>query len=342
MHVVYSDSHLLHTPETELHRGEVVPSFENPTRVDYILQRLKEVGFPECQTPPECDLTSVQQVHTPDYLAFLETAWAEWQKAGLKGSVVPGNFPARRMSTRRPRYIDGLVGYYALANETTITSGTWAAALSACASAQEAQRLVAQGARSAFALCRPPGHHASRDQFGGYCFLNNAAVAAQQFRNSGAERVAILDIDFHHGNGTQDIFYERADVLVASLHGQPEEAFPYFSGYADERGKGLGLGATANFPLPPGTDYAAWAEALDAALVQIEAFGAEALVVSLGVDTFKEDPISLFQLESEDYLRCGARLGQLKRPTVWVMEGGYAVDAIGVNVVNVLQGFEES
>ncbi len=342
MRVVYSESHLLHVPETELHRGEIVPCFENPTRVEYILQRLQEVGFSDVVEPPACDRTSLQQVHAPDYLEFLETAWDQWQAAGLKGSVVPGNIPARRMSTRRPRYIDGQVGYYALANETTLTSGTWAAALSSCASAQEAQRLVEQGERAAFALCRPPGHHAALDLFGGYCFLNNAAVAAQQFRNAGAERVAVLDIDFHHGNGTQDIFYERADVLVASLHGQPEEAFPYFSGYADELGKGPGLGTTANFPLPRGTTFERWMHALEAALEQLVAFGPEALVVSLGVDTFQEDPISFFRLASEDYIRCGERLGQLKWPTVFVLEGGYAVDAIGVNVVNVLQGFEEA
>jgi acetoin utilization deacetylase AcuC-like enzyme len=242
--------------------------------------------------------------------------------------------------SRPPRNIDGKVGYYALANETAMTRGTWEAALSSAASAQAAQRHVAGGASAAFALCRPPGHHATADMFGGYCFINNVALVAEAFRAQGAGRVAVLDIDFHHGNGTQDIFYGRGDVFFASIHGAPEDAFPYFLGYADETGAGKGEDANVNYPFPPGTAYGHWAEALDDALARIRAWGAEALVVSLGVDAYKDDPISFFRLDSPDFMDAGRRIGGLKLPTVFCMEGGYAIEAVGINAVNVLEGFE--
>ncbi|MGO9717117.1 MAG: histone deacetylase family protein, partial [Steroidobacteraceae bacterium] len=198
------------------------------------------------------------------------------------------------------------------------------------------------GARAAFALCRPPGHHAARDLYGGYCFLNNAAIAAQYLRDQGAARIAILDVDFHHGNGTQDIFYDRADVLYVSLHGDPAEAFPYFSGYADETGAGAGQGYNLNLPLPRATEFAAWAGALDSALARVRSFGADALVVSLGVDTFAGDPISFFRLQSADFAAYGRMIGGCKLPTLFVFEGGYAVAEVGVNAVNVLSGFKDA
>jgi acetoin utilization deacetylase AcuC-like enzyme len=253
--------------------------------------------------------------------------------------MIPSGFPARRMQLRVPNNIDGKAGYYALATETAITGGTWTAAQSSAAVAQTAQRMVAGGERAAFALCRPPGHHAAIDMYGGYCFLNNAAIAAQMFLDRGAKRVAVLDIDFHHGNGTQDIFYRRRDVLFASLHGRPEDAYPYFLGYADEKGEGDGEGSNLNYPMPSGTNYEVWGGALEDACKRIAAYAPEALVVSLGVDAFKDDPISFFKLESEDFTRGGARIEKLKLPTLFVMEGGYNIEAIGINTVNVLEGF---
>ncbi|MCL4154186.1 UNVERIFIED_CONTAM: hypothetical protein GTU68_039968 [Idotea baltica] len=244
------------------------------------------------------------------------------------------------MQQRVPHYIDGKLGYYALAIETTITSGTWKAACSSAACAQSAQKLISQqGESSAFALCRPPGHHAAIDLYGGYCFLNNAAIAAQGFLNDGATRVAVLDVDFHHGNGTQDIFFERDDVLFLSIHGDPVHAFPHFLGYADETGKAAGQGYNFNYPLPPDTPYAQWNEALIDSIVQLRKFKPEAVVVSLGVDTFKKDPISFFKLESEDFTHYGEQLGALGLPTLFVMEGGYAVEELGVNTANVIEGF---
>jgi acetoin utilization deacetylase AcuC-like enzyme len=340
MRTYFSEDHRLHFPQAELHGGQFVTPFERPSRVEYVLRRLKERGLGEVVAPDGVDLDPVRRVHDAGYLAFLETGWEEWKAAGFAGEMIATGFPARRMpGIRPPRNIDGRLGYYALAAETAITGGTWAAAKSSCASAQAAQRAVAGGARAAFGLCRPPGHHAAADMFGGYCFLNNAAVVAEMFRMDGAARIAVLDVDFHHGNGTQDILWRRGDVFFASLHGHPEDAYPYFIGYADEVGEGAGEGATANYPMRPGTPYAEWSAALDDALGRIRGFGAEALVVSLGVDAFKLDPISFFRLESDDFTDCGRRIAGLGLPTVFLMEGGYAIEAVGVNTVNVLEGF---
>jgi acetoin utilization deacetylase AcuC-like enzyme len=201
---------------------------------------------------------------------------------------------------------------------------------------------VAGGARAAFALCRPPGHHATFDQYGGYCFLNNAAVAADMFRESGAARVAVLDIDFHSGNGTQDIFYRRGRRDLRVDPRGPAGQLPYFAGFADETGEGEGEGTTINVPLPPGTGYAPWAEALDGVIGRIRNWGAEALVVSLGVDAYKDDPISFFKLDSPDFTDAGRRIGRMGLPTVFCMEGGYAIEQVGVNTVNVLEGFEDA
>jgi acetoin utilization deacetylase AcuC-like enzyme len=343
MRIFYSEDHRLHFPQAELSEGQFVTPYERPSRVEYILRRLKDRGHADIVAPGAPDMAPIFALHGAGYLAFLETAFAEWKAAGYAGEVIAANYPARRMNaTRPPRHIDGKAGFYALASETAITGGTWAAALSSAASAQAAARAVAAGARGAFALCRPPGHHAARDLFGGYCFLNNAAIAAQMLRDAGAARVAVLDVDFHHGNGTQDIFYDRGDVFFASIHGAPEDCFPYFLGYADETGQGAGEGANANFPLPPGTGYDIWAQALDAALARIAAHGAEALVVSLGVDAFVGDPISAFRLESADFMDMGRRIAGAALPTVFCMEGGYAIEAVGVNTVNVLEGFEDA
>lgn len=341
MRVIHAKTHRLHAPEGELSGGWLVPPFETPSRVARILDRLRERGMSEIVAPDPFDEALLVTIHDPDYLGFLATAWEAWKAAGMAGDVIAANIPARGMHVDRvPRGIDGRVGYYAHAAETAITRGTWEAALGSASCARTAQREVSAGARSVFALCRPPGHHATRDQYGGYCFLNNAALAAQGLRRDGAARVAVLDIDFHHGNGTQAIFYEREDVFVASLHGAPEEAYPFFIGYADERGRGAGEGANLNLPMPRGTGFDRWSEALDHAAGAIRVHGAEALVVSLGVDAYHEDPISFFGLSSDDFLEAGRRIGRMGLPTVFCLEGGYALEAVGRNVVNVLEGFE--
>ncbi len=343
MKTFFSEEHRRHFPQAELSGGQFVTPYERPSRVEYVLARLKDRGLTDIADPGAPDMAAIHAMCAPDYLEFLENAWSEWKAEGMAGEIIAACFPARRMQmSRPPRNIDGKVGYYALASETAITGGTWAAALSSAASAQAAQAHVAAGATSAFALCRPPGHHATADMYGGYCFINNAALVAEAFRRDGAGKVAILDIDFHHGNGTQDIFFGRGDVFFASLHGAPEDAFPYFLGFADETGSGDGAGANANYPMLPGTGYRLWSEALDDAISRIRRFGAEALIVSLGVDAYKDDPISFFKLDSPDFMDAGRRIGKLGLPTVFCMEGGYAIEAVGINAVNVLEGYEDA
>ena len=341
MRVFHSEAHRLHFPQGELAGGELVTPFERPSRVEYVLRRLRERGFPAPDDPGPVDMGPVAAIHDAGYLDFLRTAWANWTAEGFRGEIIATNVPARGMHLDRiPRGIEGRVGYYAHASETAITAGTWEAARAAAACAQAATREVLGGARAAFALCRPPGHHATRDQFGGYCFLNSAAVAARMLRDGGAARAAVLDVDFHHGNGTQNIFYDDPTVLFASIHGDPRDAYPHYLGYADETGHGAGEGTNLNLPLPPGTPYADWAEALETALARIRRFGAEALVLSLGVDAYREDPISFFRLDSDDFLDMGHRIGRLALPTVICFEGGYAIEQVGVNAVNVLEGLE--
>jgi acetoin utilization deacetylase AcuC-like enzyme len=342
MITVFSSDHLLRSPRTELYGGELVRPHESPERAQIVLERVQSQGLGKVIGPAAFGMEPILRVHDKHYVEFLGTAWSEWVAAGNRGEAIPDCWPARRMTQRLPNNITGKLGYYAMAGETSISQGTWEAARAAAQVALTGAALVKDGARAAFALCRPPGHHAARDLYGGYCFLNNAALAAQWLRDAGAARVAILDVDFHHGNGTQDIFYDRPDVLYVSLHGDPAEAFPYFSGYADETGSAAGAGFTMNLPLPAGTEFAAWQNALRAALLRIADFRADALVVSLGVDTFAEDPISFFRLQSADFRAYGRMIGACGAPTLFVLEGGYAVGEIGVNVVNVLSGFESA
>jgi acetoin utilization deacetylase AcuC-like enzyme len=339
MITVYSEKHLLRNPRTELYGGELVAPHECAQRAEFVLDRVKATGLGDIIAPSQFGLEPVVRVHDAEFVEFLRSAWTEWLAAGNRGEAIPDCWPARRMAVRRPNSITGKLGYYAMAAETSISAGSWEAACASADVALTAAARLATGERGAFALCRPPGHHAARDLYGGYCFLNNAAIAAQYLRDHGNERVAILDVDFHHGNGTQDIFYARSDVLYCSIHGDPLDAFPYFAGYADEIGSGEGTGYNLNLPLPRGTDFRVWRAALETALARIVKFAPGALVVSLGVDTFENDPISFFKLKTDDFVRYGRLISALGLPTLFVLEGGYAVAEIGVNAVNVLQEF---
>ncbi len=245
------------------------------------------------------------------------------------------------MVQRRPHSITGKLGYYAMAAETSISLGTWEAACAAADVALTAALKIKQGGRAAFALCRPPGHHAARDLYGGYCFLNNAAIAAQYLRGRGRGAPSPYSTSISITAMERRTFSMIGrDVLYVSLHGDPADAFPYFSGYADEIGTGAGAGYTLNLPMPRGTAFGAWQQALQAALLRIGNFRADALIVSLGVDTFEHDPISFFRLRSEDFSAYGRMIAGCALPTLFVLEGGYAVKEIGINVVNVLSGFE--
>lgn len=339
MQIVHSPLHLRHDGGMELHRGELVPCYETPARAEYIREALVDAGH-VLVAPREFGMEALSAVHDPAFVEFLRTAYARWQDEGRGGFMLPSGFPARGLRRDRvPAGINGAMGYYAFDAGTPIVAGTWEAAFAAAQCAMTAAALVADGDPAAYALCRPPGHHAGRSVYGGYCFLNNAALAAQQLRELGFGKVALVDVDYHHGNGTQDIFWERDDVLFVSIHGTPDTEYPYFLGYPDERGAGAGAGYTLNLPLPRGADWDSYAIALDTALQAISDFGADALVVSLGVDIYEGDPISAFKLGQDRFPQIGARLAGLGLPTALVQEGGYAVKEIGTNVAGVLGAF---
>jgi len=339
----YNPHHALHQGQFEMYRGALVPCHEVPARADHVLVELKRRQLGEVRAPHPFGAEALASVHAPRYLAFLETAWTQWvalDPANAARDALPGVWPTRSFRTDlEPDNFAARMGLYSFDAGTPLTSGTWVASRTGAECALSAAQHLVDGGRAAFALSRPPGHHAGADFFGGYCFLNNAALAAQHLRNHGVERVAVLDVDYHHGNGTQAIFYDSPDVFFASLHGDPRTEYPFFLGYADETGQGAGAGANLNLPLPRGTSYLQWSAALEVALASIGRFGAQALVVSLGVDTFALDPISGFALQSDDYLRMGERIAKFGLPTALVFEGGYAVDAVGVNAVNVVQAF---
>ena len=343
MRTVYSEDHRFQDGKSELIDGKLQPCFEMPKRAEYIIERVRAVKLGEVVGCEDFGSAPLERIHTGPFLRFLETAWDAWVEAHGEYDALPLIWPTRGLRTdREPEAIDGKLSYFSLDAGTPITAGTWRAAAAAANVALTGQKMVADGEPAVFSLCRPPGHHASQDVYGGYCFLNNAAIAAQAFLDGGAGRVAILDVDYHHGNGTQRIFYERSDVLFASLHGHPQQEYPYFLGYRDETGAGAGAGFNHNYPLSWGSDFELYEAALDDACAKIEADGPDVLVVSLGVDTFEKDPISQFKLKTEDYPRIGARIAALGRPTLFVMEGGYAIEEIGVNAVKVLSGFEEA
>lgn len=352
MKTIYSDRHRLHHGKTELTDGQLLPCFEMPSRADIVLARVQALGLGAVLAPTAFGLGPVKRVHRSDFVDFLGTAWAEWAATGRTHDALPLAWPVRGMRTDRiPLDIDGKLGYYSMDAGVPITAGTWTAVQDSADVALTGAQLLSGGVeKAAFALCRPPGHHAAHDYMGGYCYLNNAAIATQYLLDNGCKRVAVLDVDYHHGNGTQSIFYSRSDVLFASLHGDPQVEYPSFLGYADELGEGAGLGFNHNYPLPHGTDWAHYAPALAHACEKIAAYAPDALVVSLGVDTFENDPISQFLLKNDDYLRLGEVIGKLARhssngqrlPVLFAFEGGYAVDDIGINTVNVLTGFESA
>ncbi|OOG39429.1 histone deacetylase family protein [Polaromonas sp. A23] len=344
MIALFSDTHELHAPAFEFFRGERVPCFETPARAAFVKKSLQQAGHALRQ--PHVDSRAVlAQIHSARYLAFLENAWSDWLalapgNAGLQ--PFPSVWPVRTLrSDREPANFVARLGLYSMDNGSPLSAGTWAAAKAGADAAASAAALLGEGARAVFCCSRPPGHHAGADFMGGYCFLNNAAVAAQALRNSGRARVAVLDVDYHHGNGTQSIFYDRSDVLFVSLHGDPHTEYPFYLGHADETGEGAGLGFNLNLPLAAGSSAGAWFDALEQGCLRISQFGAEALVVSLGLDTFEDDPISTFALKLADFRRLGQKLAALGLPTVFVLEGGYAAEALGTNAVEVLDGFDQ-
>jgi acetoin utilization deacetylase AcuC-like enzyme len=344
MKTVYTEDHRHQDGKVELIDGKFVPPFEMPRRAQIVIDRVKAKKLGPIVAPKEFGLEPIRRVHDKGFVEFLRTAWDEWVLAHGAYDALPLVWHTRgfRKKPPLPEAIDGKLSYYAIDAGTPITAGTWRAVSAAANVALTGVEMVEAGERAAFSLCRPPGHHAGSDFYGGYCFLNNAAIAAQAFRDKGAKRVAILDVDYHHGNGTQEMFYGRADVLTISIHADPRQEYPYFLGFADETGKGKGEGFHLNLPLRWGSAWDRYEGALQTAMKRIRKYGPDVIVVSLGLDTFKEDPISKFKLDHKDYLRMGAMIAGAGKPTLFIMEGGYAVDALGVNTVNVLTGFAQA
>lgn len=348
----FSPDHRQHAPEFEIFRGDRVAAFEKPARADIVGQRLAARGH-RLRPPGTDSRPFLAQVHTARYLRFLENAWRDWvalDPANARLQPFPSVWPVRTLrSDMEPANFTARLGLYSMDNGCPVVEGTWQAAkiaadaaASAADAAASAAGLLLSGEQAVFCCTRPPGHHAGADFMGGYCFLNNAAVSAQALIAGGMPRIALLDVDYHHGNGTQSIFYSRSDVLFVSIHGDPMSEYPFYLGHAGECGEGAGEGFNLNLPLPAGSSADKWFAALETACARIARHHADALVVSLGLDTFAGDPISTFMLQPDDFTRLGWRLARLRLPVVFVLEGGYAAEELGMNAVNVLEGFEQA
>ena len=322
-----------HAPAEEFGREGLIPYPECPRRYDVIQAALQSVGWTSFVAATDHDDGLLSAVHDADYIAFLRGAYTSWIAAGGVGDLVASVFSGS--DGRAPTNTAAATGFYGF-DTTPLTAGTWAATRAAAHAALTAADQVAAGDSTAYALCRPPGHHASRNRFGGYCYLNHAALAAQSLAATGS--VAIVDIDYHHGNGTQDIFFARRDVLTISLHGHPGFAYPYFSGFANETGIGAGADFNLNIPLPENTTPAQYGVALERALKRITRFRPSYLLVAAGFDTAKGDPTGSWQHQRADFSRIGAVIGALGLPTLVVQEGGYRVRTLGQNARAFFEG----
>jgi len=342
--VVYTLRHRHHHPRAEVEGGAIQEPFEHPGRAEIIRAALADDDTFELIAPDDWGTAPIEAVHHPGLVEFLETAWDLYQEVnGPTHDVVPDVFAMAGLRdgmepAHEPSAIGARLGWWCYETTTPLTQGTYDAARSSVDVALTAAAAVVGGDRVAYGLCRPPGHHASRSLYGGYCFFNNAAVVANHLATTLDAKVAVVDVDYHHGNGTQQIFYERGDVQFVSLHGDPKRAYPYLTGHRDERGAAAGAGATSNFPLPARTDDDAYLAALAAACADVSAFGAELVVVSLGLDTYYDDPISDLALTPDGFEACGSLVGELGLPTVVLQEGGYATEELGENVRRWLTG----
>lgn len=338
MKTFYSPAHLAHAPREEFEAGRMTPAVEIPQRAEAVRARIEARRLGPILPPAEFGNEPVLRVHDPAFVQFLGVAYDEWQALHPGLDAIPSAWPARTLRERREGSIASRLGTYVFDTGTPLTKGSWPAACAAVNTALSAANAIRHGESSVFALTRPPGHHAAQDLFGGYCYLNNIAIAAQWLSDAGL-RCAILDVDYHHGNGTQSIFYARRDVLFVSVHADPAFAYPNFLGFADEPGAFAGEGFNLNLPLPEGTDWPRYREALTAGLRRIGDFAPDIVLVSLGLDTFEADPICRFGLQTPDYRQLGAAISTLRRPTLFVFEGGYNLEHLAENTVNVLEGF---
>ena len=343
--VVWSDAHRLHAPETAIWVGTRIDADELPERADRIRAALEDAGARVVDAEPHDD-AALLAVHDAGLVDFLRTAWSDWDDAGLpddpgQPDVVGYIFPTPGLlggcEPRVPTALSARTGAWCFDTMTAVAKGTWEAARAAVDAALTAADLVLGGTPAAYACCRPPGHHVTRSAFGGSCYLNNAAIAAQYLRDRGVARIALLDVDAHHGNGAQAIFRDRDDVLTASVHVDPAEGwFPHFLGFADET-----TATNLNVTLAPGSGDDAWLAGVDSLVEAAREHGSEALVVALGVDAAADDPNSPLAVTEAAFREAGRRLGALRLPTVVVQEGGYVLETVGALVRATLEGFDE-
>ena len=331
MKAFWDSVQMAHAPIFFLQRGQVRRHFEVPARAESLLEGCRAMGL-DITAPPSAGDAALQTIHPPAYLDFLARGPQEWAALGDAGpEMVPNLHPAPEMlanGARPSATIVGQVGWFTADTSCPITADTWPAAKAAAAGAIAAADEAAAD-RHAYALARPPGHHAYASRAGGHCYLNNAAIAAARLRANGAARVAVLDIDSHHGNGTQGIFWQRPDVLFVSVHGDPNGYYPWYVGHAEERGAGPGLGCNLNLPLPRGAEDADWLAAIGTGLAAIRAFHADALVLSLGFDASEHEPLAFLRVSEDGFARAGAAIGAAGLPTAILQEGGYNTDLLG-------------
>lgn len=340
MKAFFDDRQGAHDPKHFMASGARLPNPEQPERIARLSAGAQAAGC-TFHAPRDAGLGPVAAIHTAEYLTFLQNIYTRWQRIdGASDEVIPNIHPANR-SDNYPKSAVGQAGYHQADTACPIAEGTWQAAYWSAQSAIAGADCIAGGDRAAYVLSRPPGHHAFGDLAGGFCFLNNSAIAAERLRAAG-HRPAILDVDVHHGNGTQGIFYGRGDVLTVSLHADPDRFYPFFWGQAQERGSGAGLGANLNLPLERGTGDEAYLKALRVATDRVAAFGCTALVVALGLDAYVDDPFKGLGITTPGFAQIGAAIAKLGLPTLFVQEGGYLCDALADNLTSTLTGFEQA
>ncbi len=339
MKVFFSPTQKTHRPAQFLVAGKFRPNPDVPERTERFMAGIADEGH-EIAEPQDYGKQYVASVHAANYVDFLSSAYGKWARLPNAGSEVVPNVHPRHAGKAYPSSIVGRAGYHLSDLACPITENTWEASLWGAHSATAAALAVRDGGQDyAYAMCRPPGHHAGADFAGGFCYINNAAIAAEIMR-ARFDRVAIVDVDVHHGNGTQEIFYNRGDVLFTSLHGDPNEFYPFFWGYPEETGAGEGLGANANFPLPRHTSDDVYLETLGRALAKVRDFGAQAMVVSLGLDSYKDDPLAFLKITTDGFRSIAKALAEVNLPTVLVQEGGYMCDDLGRNLAAFLGSYQ--
>lgn len=334
MITVFDDAQRAHNPQFFLSSGAQYPCPEQPARIDALLGAVRRLGGPVVP-PADAGLAPIRAIHPDRYLTFLQGIYDRWTRiGGASAEVIPNIHPATRQDGY-PKSAVGQAGYHMTDTSCPIARETWPAAYASAQTAIHAARLIAGGERAAYALCRPPGHHAFAELAGGFCYLNNSAIAAQALTGAG-RRVAILDVDLHHGNGTQGIFYDRPDVLTVSIHAHPERFYPFFWGYPEEVGTGDGSGANLNLCLERGTGDQGFLAALDTALGRITDFQADTLVLALGLDAFEGDPFAGLSVSTKGFGQIARAVRGLGLPTLIVQEGGYLCPELGQNLEAVL------